>query len=306
MKDGIRSVILTGCTGGIGVALVRALACRGIETYAVCRPGSARIANLPESPHVHVVECDISDYRSLHGAGLRADAFVHFAWEKTTAAGRDDLYCQLDNVKYSVDAVYLAEACGCRVFVGAGSQAEYGLQNAPLKGDTPVHPLSGYGIAKYTAGRFTQNLCANLGIRHCWMRILSTFGPNDGKNTLISYLIDSVSAGISPELTPCGQIWDYLYFSDAAEAFIAVLERGKDGKVYPLGSGAPRPLRDYVLALRDQIDPSVEVKFGAKEYYPYQPMYLAADISELTNDTGWKPRMTFEEGVAEIMRSKAK
>jgi len=39
------------------------------------------------------------------------------------------------------------------------------------------------------------------------------------------------------------------------------------------------------------------LQFSKKEYYPHQPMYLCADISELTNDTGWKPEVSFEEGV---------
>lgn len=304
MPQKIKSVILTGCTGGIGVALVNECVRRGMEVWAVCRPQSARIAHLPQSASVHVVECDIADYASLHGAGIAADAFVHLAWEKTFGAGRDDLDCQLKNVQYTLDAVRLARACGCKVFVGAGSQAEYGIKSEPLRGDTPVDPQSGYGIAKYAAGKFSRNLCAQYGIRHCWVRILSAFGLRDGKNTLISYLLDTLLSGGTPELTPCGQVWDYLYFTDAAKAFASVLEKGRDGAVYPLGSGMPRKLKEYVCALRDLAAPQAELKFGAKEYYPHQPMVLAADISELTADTGWAPEMSFEDGIREMLKAR--
>lgn len=299
----MKRAILTGPTGGIGTALLKVLSARGVETYAVCRPGSPRIAHIPPDPLIHVVECDISEYASLAGRLPEADVFFHFGWEKTTVQGRDDLDCQLNNVKYSLDAVRLAKACGCEGFVGAGSQAEYGVARTPLAGDTPVFPESGYGIAKYAAGRFTRNLCAQLGIRHCWVRIVSTYGVNDGESSLISYLVRTLRRGGVPELTPCGQVWDYLNCEDAAKAFFAVGERGKDGKTYPLGSGAPRPLKEYVEELRDCVSPGAEIRFGAIPYYPHQPMYLAADIRELTADTGWKPEKPFREGIAEIVRA---
>ncbi len=301
----MKRAILTGPTGGIGTALTEVLCSHGVETYAVCRPGSPRIARLAPDPLVHIVECDISEYPSLEGKLPAADAFFHFGWEKTTVQGRDDLDCQLNNVKYSLDAVRLAKACGCTVFVGAGSQAEYGIAKGPLSGDTPAFPESGYGIAKYAAGRFTRNLCAQLGLRHCWVRVLSAYGRNDGEGTLISYLVRTLREGGVPKLTPCGQVWDYIHFTDAARAFFAVAERGKDGRTYCLGSGSPRPLKEYAEELRDCVAPGAELQFGALPYYPHQPMYLAADIRELSEDTGWRPEKSFREGIEEILHPPA-
>jgi len=72
------------------------------------------------------------------------------------------------------------------------------------------------------------------------------------------------------------------------------------GKTYPLGSGRCRKLSEYIESLRDIINPGVALQFGKREYYPNQPMYLCADISELTRDTGWKPEVLFEDGVRRI------
>lgn len=297
----LNRVILTGPTGAIGTALIDSLTGAGVEVYAICRPASARASRLQGNPLVTVVERDISDYASLVGELPETDVFYHFAWEKTTVGGRDDVDCQLKNVAYALDAARLAKACGCKAFVGAGSQAEYGVTDVPLNGKTPAFPESGYGIAKYTAGRLTRLLCGQLGIRHNWVRILSVYGKNDSENTLISYLVRSFQAGEIPKLTKCEQVWDYLNASDAGEAFRAIGERGKDGKIYVLGSGSPRPLREYVEEVRDCVAPTLEIGFGEKEYYPHQPMLLAADIRELTEDTGWKPKKTFREGIREIL-----
>ena len=286
-------ILLTGATGMIGSAIVREALKRDCEVTCLIRANSTRAANIPNDSRVHVVNCDITDYGALELGG-KYDAFMHLAWEKTSVGGRDDVDCQLKNIQYTLDAVRLAARCGCKVFIGAGSQAEYGVKTEPLTCDMPVNPESGYGIAKFAAGKFAGMLCKQLGIRFNWLRILSVYGPNDGSNTLISYVTRELKAGRSPELTKCEQMWDYLHCDDAARAFFAVAEKGVDGKTYPLGSGHGRPLSEYVEKIRDAINPSIKIEFGKKPYYPHQPMYLVADVSELQADTGWKARAEFE------------
>ena len=77
--------------------------------------------------------------------------------------------------------------------------------------------------------------------------------------------------------------------------------RGKDGRIYPIGSGECRKLKEYVEIVRDTIKPDISLKFGVKDYYPHQPMMLCADISELTNDTGFVPKYRFREGIVKVI-----
>ena len=79
-------------------------------------------------------------------------------------------------------------------------------------------------------------------------------------------------------------------------------ESGRDGAIYPVGSGRIRPLREYFEALRDAIDPSLPLGLGEIPYPPNQVMHLEADISELTRDTGFEPSTSFEEGIREVVR----
>lgn len=292
----IQKIIITGATGAVGSAVVRRAIENGMDVTCIVHQGSKRLGNLPQSDKVHIVECNLQDYKTLSLDG-QYDAFIHLSWEKTVGASRDDAEVQTRNIQYTLDAVQLAHRCGCSVFVGAGSQAEYGVQSEDLTPDLPVKPESGYGIAKYAAGKLSAMLCKSLGMRQCWVRILSVYGPNDGENSLISYLIREFKAGNSPQLTKCEQMWDYLYSDDAADAILAVGEKGVDGKAYPLGSGKGRRLSAYVEDIKNVINPSIEVQYGAKDYYPHQPMHLVADISELTMDTGWSPMLTFVDGL---------
>ena len=296
MSDQIRKIIVTGATGAVGSAVVRRALARDIQVTCIVHKGSKRLSNLPQDNRVGIVECNLADYRTLEMDG-EFDAFIHLSWEKTFGASRDDAEVQARNIQYTLDAAQLAHRCGCTVFVGAGSQAEYGIQEVDLTPDLPVKPESGYGIAKYAAGKLSAMLCKNLGMRQCWVRILSVYGPYDGENSLISYLIREFKSGNSPQLTKCEQMWDYLYADDAADAILAVAEKGVDGKAYPLGSGNGRRLSEYVEDIKHAINPSLTVQFGAKEYYPHQPMHLVADISALIEDMGWKPVYSFNEGL---------
>lgn len=294
------NIIVTGATGCVGSAVVRRALAQGMHVTCIVHQGSKRLSNLPVDSRVKVVECNLSDYGSLELDG-EYDAFFHLSWEKTFGASRDDAVVQTRNIQYTLDACYLAKRCGCKVFIGAGSQAEYGVQTVPLTPNLPVKPESGYGIAKYAAGKLSAMLCKSLCMRQNWLRILSVYGPNDGENTLISYVIRELKSGRSPELTKCEQVWDYLYADDAADAILAIAEKGVDGKVYPLGSGKGRKLFEYIEDIRQIINPNVKVKFGTKDYYPHQPMYLVADISELTQDTMWQPIFSFLRGLEHII-----
>jgi nucleoside-diphosphate-sugar epimerase len=112
--------------------------------------------------------------------------------------------------------------------------------------------------------------------------------------------------GHLPEYTKCEQRWDYLYCDDAAKALLAIGQNGVTGKTYPLGSGSKRKLSEYLELVKDIVAPDAVLQYGKKEYYPHQPMYLCADVSDLTNDTGWKPEVSFEEGIKKIINFKSK
>ena len=300
-KDRGRTIgvaIVTGCTGAIGNALVRRLLDDGCSVYAVVRSDSPRAASLPACDGLHVVPCDLSTLGSLAGiVGEQCDAFFHLAWACTTGAGRNDMPAQIANIQYTIDACHAAAELGCNVFVGAGSQAEYGRVDCALAPDTPCFPENGYGMAKLCAGQMSRIECLALGIDHIWPRILSVYGPHDGANAMIPQVIGTLLDGEVPALTSGEQVWDYLYADDAAEALYRMALYGRDGAVYPLGSGMARPLRDYICEVRDAIRPELSLGFGEIPYGPAQVMHLQADLTALHADTGFQPQTDFKTGI---------
>ncbi|MBQ3940424.1 MAG: NAD(P)-dependent oxidoreductase [Oscillospiraceae bacterium] len=299
----IRSAVITGPTGAIGTALCRRLLREDIPVYAVVRPDSPRTANLPQHPLLRVIPCGITELDRLPERlpAADADAFFHLAWTDTTGSGRNNMKAQTGNIRAAIDAAAAAKALHCKVFVFAGSQAEYGRVSGVLTPDTPCFPENGYGMAKLCAGAMTRTDCEAAGIDHIHLRVLSVYGIHDGAGSMISTVIRKLLAGETPQLTAGEQRWDYLYADDAAEAFFLAARDGRSGAVYPLGSGQAMPLRRYVEALRDCINPALPLGFGAIPYSDKQVMHLQADISALTADTGFLPSYDFARGIAETV-----
>lgn len=224
--------------------------------------------------------------------------FFHLGWAGSTRGGRDDVHVQCSNISSSLAAVETASELGCEVFVGAGSQAEWGrVDSGFLDSDTPAFPETAYGQAKLCAGQLTRLRASQLGIRHEWARIVSVYGPGDGAGTLVSYVIESLLDGKKPSLTGCEQMWDYLYVDDAARALLGMARSGRSGRTYTVGSGTAKPLSWYVEALRDRIDKSLPVGIGEVPYSNRQVMCLCANTQSMQQDFGFEPTVEFEDGI---------
>lgn len=291
------SIALTGATSMLGIALVHQCIACNVSVIAFVRPGTKRFDRLPKSELVTIVRCDLDSLENVNVECLHADVFYHIGWSFTDKFGRNLPVLQEKNIKYTLDAVNLAKRLGSSRFIGIGSQAEYGRVDAIITPDSPVNPEVSYGIAKYAAGKLSKIECEQQGLDHIWVRVFSVYGKNDNDGTLIKTFIQKIKANESMPLTKCEQIWDYLNESDAGAALYLLGEKGISGKTYCLGSGIAKPLLDYLVCVRDIINKNYQLGIGQLSYSKDQPMHLCADITELMYDTGWKPQISFEEGI---------
>lgn len=301
----MKTIAITGPTGAIGMALIKKCIDEGVRVLAFVRPDSDRLDRIPDNPMVVTVKCGLDGLKDFDPELLECDVFYHFAWAGTFGDVRNNMPLQERNAAYVLDAVRLAKRMNAKVFIGAGSQAEYGRVEGMLTASTPTNPENGYGIYKLKAGNESRELCRELGLVHIWTRILSVYGPYDGNGTMIMSTISKLLRGEKPSLTKGEQIWDYLYSDDAANAMFLLGKAGcaeaysgnVDGKVYVIGSGIGKPLAEYIQIMRDAIDPSLPLGIGDVPYGPRQVMHLQADISDLQRDTGFEVSTGFEEGI---------
>jgi len=299
----MKKILITGATSMIGVALINECIKNKTKVLAVVRPGSTHLERIPESDLITKVACNLNEIMTIkHYIKDTYDVFYHFGWEGTAKGEREDACFQNKNIYYTLESVRLAKDLGCKTFIGAGSQAEYGRVSNIISPTTPVNPDIAYGVAKYAAGKLSKILSKELGIKHIWTRIFSVYGAYDNDRTLIMYCIDKMLKGEKPLLTKCEQVWDYLHCQDAARAFYLIGEKGLDEAIYCIGNGTAKPLHEYVLAMKNAIDEKLLLGIGELEYTPNQVMHLCADITSLTEDTGFVPEISFEQGIMETIR----
>ena len=314
----MKKVIITGATGAIGIALIKYALKENLEVLAICHRGSKRINRLPNDAKVHILELSVDEYEEFVENGNdiacygKYDCFFHLAWQGTTGLARNDMSLQLENIRYTLDAVELAAAFGCECFVGAGSQAEYGRVEGKISSKTATFPENGYGIAKLCAGQMSRIKCEQLGIKHIWTRILSVYGPCDGENSLIMSAVNGFMKKQKTEFTEGMQKWDYLYSEDAARIMYGLVKYGKSGNTYCVGSGKIQLLKDYIrqvyIAVNDYDISDKDMGIGCRPYMDKQVMYLQADTSEwpieLQQEFEKFPMRSFEKGIKEVIEWK--
>jgi nucleoside-diphosphate-sugar epimerase len=171
----------------------------------------------------------------------------------------------------------------------------------PLNSAVPANPETAYGIAKYAAGRVSKIECKKLEMEYNWIRVLSVYGVNDNDDTLVKTFIYNCKNNQPMPLSACTHIWDYLYEDDAGRALLAIGGKGINGKIYCLGSGIGKPLKEYLEIIRNATNAKYQPNYGKISYTEKSIKYLCADITELTADTGWRPEISFEEGIRKMV-----
>lgn len=305
----MKTAVITGATGTIGRALISVCIEAGYAVLAIVHRDSPRASALNKIEHCQALHLDLSEYDNAMEEMKKqnitpegCELFFHLAWMAPFGKDRENLPLQLKNVKDSLAAVCFAKALGCTTFVGAGSQAEYGRVEGKLSPDTPAFPETGYGVAKLCAGQMTELACEQAGLKHIWTRILSVYGPHDGKQSLISVAINDMMKNKDTSFSPCDQMWDYIYSEDAARAMLLVAQKGKNGNVYVIGSGDAHPLKEYIHKIAAITGYKKEISFGKRAYNDKQVMYLQADVTKL-QELGFKPQVSFEEGIRRIIKT---
>lgn len=296
----MKKIAVTGATSMIGVALINECIKNNIEILAIVRPNSEKIKRLPQSDLLTICECDLNKYGTIISE-KQYDVFYHFAWGHTSKQNRDNPVLQAKNIQYTLDAVELAKRLGCKKFVGAGSQAEYGIVHQVITTETKENPVISYGIAKNAAGRLSRKLCDTYGMIHIWGRIFSVYGINDNEETVLAYAIRQFRKHETAYFSAATQYWDFLHEDDAGRIFYLLGEKIEKSNMYCISSGDSRPLKEFILELKEEFPGEAVCEF-APEKDMSNVVSLQVDNSELVRDIGYVPRVTFLNGVKELCK----
>lgn len=298
----MKRAIVTGATSFISIALIKELIRAEYEVIAVIRPLSSRKMLLQKLyPNIALTECELSQLNQVDLNTGQCDVLFHIGWTSDFINSRYNLEGQMRNVRYCEYSVELAARYGCKSYLCVGSQAECGIVQEPITPYTIDNPITAYAEAKCVAYARTRDMCDKYGMKHHWPRLLSAYGPYDRSTTMIMSIMKACADGKILDLTPAGQIWDFVYVGDVAKALLVIAEKGDTLKKYPIASGHGRILREYIEEIADIMkSPQILDGIGRKEYANNQVMYLVGDIIELQKDTGVSMDYSFKQGILDI------
>lgn len=299
-------IIVTGATSFIGAPLVKKLVENGHVVYAVIRPKSKNINTIIKDDRVRIVECDMNDYDMLPNLiDSTCDAFYHIAWDGTRVPERDDYDIQTKNYINSIKAFNSSLKLGCSQFYSVGSQAEYGTCVGKIDEDYPTLPKTEYGKAKLRTCTELSKMALASNIKFGWIRLFSAYGMNDYDNSLISFCLKKMINNEDVELTAGIQNWNYVFIDDVINVLyqLFVCETFKN-EVFNVCSNDNRILKEYVIEIKDILNSSSKLLFGAKKYNDSEGIVSFIPSNKKVKEfLHYDEYVSFSDGIYKIIKS---
>jgi len=294
--------VVTGGAGFIGSHMVDLLADQGFRVHVIDNLVGGRAANLAQharNPDVHLDERDVrtlaADDRAFRGARY---AF-HFAGigDIVPSIERPTDYMSV-NVHGTVQVLEAARHAGVHKLVYAASSSCYGLATVPTAEDHPIAPQYPYALSKYLGelAVFHWHQVYRLPVNA--IRIFNAYGTrartSGAYGAVFGVFLRQKLAGAPFTVVGDGtQRRDFVYATDVAAAFLRAAETERTGEAWNLGAGNPQSVNRLVELLGGEV-----VHLPKR---PGEPDCTWADIGKITRELGWKPVVSFEEGVARVL-----
>lgn len=310
MKEQMRAVV-SGGAGFLGSSLVKKLLSEGCGAAALVRRENKRTEEL-RGLGADIIPADTPMNERQNGNTGGFDIFYHFAWDGVSSEIRNDRERQSGNTEACLSAVKTAAKLGCRLFVFAGSQAEYGKHTGKLSESGKFEPVSEYGKAKLSAAYECEKLALASGMRFLHLLIFNIYGPGDRKNSLIGMCCRTFEKGGCAVLGPGTQLWNYMYIDDFTEAVYRLSAVCLSDNNIPrslkvnIGSETSRPLHEYIELMYTSSSKRGCYKRTRDIINPEGSPSIDPDISELFRLTGFKERFSFEKGIKETLLNEQK
>lgn len=289
-------VIVSGANGFVGGALTRELVAQGVRVVALDMEGHNN--NLPESDLVEFYPFALDNASELleRLKDRDFDTFYHFAWAGSAGPARADTSLQLKNAQWTVDCLRLAKELGCSRFVNAGSIMELETIKAVFnEGNKPGLGYI-YGSGKLVAHTMCKSVAADIGIDLVWAMITNAYGVGERSPRMVNTTIQKCIRGEAPQFTAGTQNYDFVYIDDVARAFRLIGENGKPFHEYLIGSSNAKPLKEFLLEMKEAIAPDLDFIFGDIPFTGVNQPLEDFDCSKTEQDTGFKAEISFGEG----------
>ncbi len=294
--------VVTGGAGFIGSHMVDLLLERGFAVRVIDSLVGGRERNLEHHGDNSDLVCEWRDIRGVtEDDALFRDAryVIHFAGIGDIVPSIEHPTEYMDvNVQGTVRVLEAARTAGVEKLVYAASSSCYGLADTPTREDHPIAPQYPYGLSKNQGEQacFHWHKVYDMAVNS--IRIFNAYGTRSRTSGAYGavfgvFLKQKLEGKPFTVVGDGSQRRDFLYVTDVAEAFLAAAETERVGEMWNLGAGNPQSVNRLVELLGGEV-----VHIPKR---PGEPDCTWADISKITDELDWKPRVSFEEGVERIL-----
>lgn len=301
------SVIITGADGFIGSHLVKYFSENEIIVYAIIIKNSPLKNRIEGIDNVIILEEDLQNWGQLVSLLPKESmAFFHLAWAGVSPDARKSIETQLINIELCMNAVRLAHAVKTQKFILPGSTSEYTDCGHEINETSCPSPANAYGAAKVALRYLCELFCEELMVPYIYVVITGIYAADRVDNNVIYYAITSLLSGKKTQFTKLEQKWDYVHIDDVMLALFLIGKQGKAGQFYVVGHGDNWPLYNYIYQIRDIINPELPLGIGEIPYKNDKMPSSCVDLTNLYKDTGFIPKVTFSDGIKEVIDTIAK
>ena len=301
----MKLAVVTGGAGFIGSHMVDLLISEGYRVHVIDNLTGGRLQNLDQhkdNPQLVLEKHDIRELEANDPLFHGADYVFHFA-------GIGDLVPSIEqpvdyvstNTMGTVRVLEAARHAGVGKFVYAASSTCYGFADVPTREDAPISPQYPYALSKHMGEEAVLHWGKVYKLPVLSIRIFNAYGTRSRTSgaygAVFGVFLAQKLAGKPFTVVGNGtQRRDFLYVTDLALAFLLAAQSKHTGTVYNAAAGAPQPVNRLVELLGGG-----EVVHLPKR--PGEPDCTWADISKISTELGWKPRVSFEEGVGRMVEN---
>lgn len=318
--DGPSTVLVTGGAGFIGSAFLNLLTVQFPDilwvnvdklTYAGNPLNLSAIADRPNYlfERVDIAETDaVFDVFERH----RPDWVFHFAAETHVDRSIQDPRTSLDaNIVGTFNLLEASRILGVKLFHQIGTDEVFGSLGAQgrFSEKTPYDPSSPYSASKAAADHLVRAWQRTYGLKTRLTNCSNNYGPRQFPEKLMPLMILNAANGRElPVYGDGSNIRDWLYVEDHCEAIWLVACRGDVGETYTIGGNNELSNLEIVNVICEAVadatgkDPAALKKLI--RFVPDRPGHdwrYAIDASNIAAKLGWKPAMSFSEGVRETV-----
>jgi dTDP-glucose 4,6-dehydratase len=177
---------------------------------------------------------------------------------------------------------------GVKKIITLGSQDEFGEAASPWSDSTPMAPTSVYGIAK----RQVSEIFAETEKEFAWVRLFSTFGEGDLRETMILKVAKALKNNQNLVLGRCENLWSNCHIDDVVMGIVLIVNKEAKGtfNLAPLTA----------ISLRSQIELLIEIS-GRRSPISFDSKVMSGRSMSATegkiHKLGWEPKVTLEDGL---------